>query len=130
MDELENKEEALFCLRPEIKLLTADSYKNVFANAQRFGNYSFTLLARENKLAHPRLGLAISKKCAKRAVDRNRIKRIIRESFRINQHKLPCVDIIAMCKTSAVKLDKQEVRKQIDQQWYFMRKKFSNSQAG
>ncbi len=89
-------------LTSELKLLTAENYKNVFAKAERFGNRSFTVLARENGLDHARLGLAISKKCAKRAVDRNRIKRHFRESFRLNQHKLPSVDIIAMCKPSAL----------------------------
>jgi len=112
-----------FRLTPELKLLTADNYKNVFAKAERFGNRSFTVLARENGLDHARLGLAISKKCAKRAVDRNRIKRHFRESFRINQHKLPCVDIIAMCKPSAISLDSATMREQIDSQWRFMRKK-------
>jgi len=108
------------------KLLTADHYKNVFAKAQRFGNHSFTVLVRKNELDHPRLGMAISKKNAKRAVDRNRIKRIFRESFRINQHKLPSVDIIAMSKPSALKLDNLEMRKQIDRQWHFIRKKFAS----
>ncbi len=117
----------IFCLTPELKLLTAENYKNVFAKAERFGNRSFTVLARENGLDHARLGLAISKKCAKRAVDRNRIKRIFRESFRLNQHKLPSVDIIAMCKPSAKSLDSVEIRKQIDVQWHFMRKKFKAS---
>lgn len=107
------------------KLLTAESYKNVFAKAQRFGNRSFTVLARKNDLGHARLGLAISKKCAKQAVDRNRIKRIFRESFRLNQHNLPCVDIIAMCKPNALSLDNRELRKQIDMQWHYMRKNFT-----
>ncbi len=75
-----------FHLTRELKLLTAENYQNVFAKAERFGNRSFTVLARENGLDYPRLGLAISKKCAKRAVDRNRIKRQFRESFRLNQH--------------------------------------------
>lgn len=114
-------------LTRELKLLTAENYQNVFAKAERFGNRSFTVLARENGLDHPRLGLAISKKCAKRAVDRNRIKRHFRESFRLNQHKLPCVDIIAMCKPSAISLDNAEMRTQIDAQWRFMRKKFKAS---
>ena len=114
-----------FHLIPELKLLTAESYKNVFAKAERFGNRSFTVLARENGLDHARLGLAISKKCAKRAVDRNRIKRHFRESFRINQHTLPCVDIIAMCKPNAISLDNANMREQIDSQWHFMRKKFA-----
>jgi len=117
----------IFCLTSELKLLTAENYKNVFAKAERFGNRSFTVLARENGLDHARLGLAISKKCAKRAVDRNRIKRIFRESFRLNQHKLPSVDIIAMSKPSAKSLDSVEIRKQIDVQWHFMRKKFKAS---
>ncbi len=116
-----------FHLTRELKLLTAENYQNVFAKAERFGNRSFTVLARGNGLDYPRLGLAISKKCAKRAVDRNRIKRHFRESFRLNQHKLPCVDIIAMCKPSAISLDNAEMRKQIDSQWRFMLKKFKAS---
>jgi ribonuclease P protein component len=112
-------------LTSELKLLTAENYKNVFAKAERFGNRSFTVLARENGLDHARLGLAISKKCAKRAVDRNRIKRHFRESFRLNQHTLPSVDIIAMCKPSALLLDNANMREQIESQWRFMRKKFA-----
>ncbi len=116
-----------FHLTRELKLLTAENYQNVFAKAERFGNRSFTVLARENGLDYPRLGLAISKKCAKRAVDRNRIKRQFRESFRLYKHKLPCVDIIAMCKPSVISLDNVEIRSQIDTQWRFMRKKFKAS---
>ena len=115
-----------YCLSRELKLLTADNYSFVFDKAERFGNYSFTVLARPNDLTHPRLGLAVSKKCAKRAVDRNRIKRLFRESFRINQHKLPSVDIIAMCKPSAIKLSNHEMHQQIEKQWHFMRKKFAS----
>ncbi len=108
----------------KLKLLTAENYQNVFNQAQRFGNRSFTVLATENNLGHARLGLAISKKCAKRAVDRNRIKRLFRESFRSQQHILPCVDIVAMCKPSALSLDNKEIKAQIETQWRFMRKKF------
>jgi len=118
--------EQRFKLPRDLKLLTAENYQDVFSKAERFGNYSFTVLARPNDLNHPRLGLAISKKCAKRAIDRNRIKRLFRESFRLNQHKLPSVDIIAMCKPSAIKLTNNEMHEQIDKQWHFMRKKFAS----
>lgn len=40
-----------------------------------------------------RLGLVVAKKVLRRAVDRNRAKRAIRESFRLNQ-RLPAVDIV------------------------------------
>ncbi len=108
----------------DLKLLNAESYKYVFNDSQRFGNRSLTVLARVNELDHPRLGLAISKKCAKKAVDRNRIKRLFRESFRLNQHTLPNVDIVAMCKPSILSLDNAEIQRQIETQWRFMCKKF------
>jgi len=120
-------DESRFNFTRELKLLTEENYRSVFAKAERFGNRSFTVLARDNGLGYPRLGFAISKKCAKRAVDRNRIKRHFRESFRLNQHKLPSVDIIAMCKPSALVLENADIRLQIDTQWRFMRKKFEVS---
>ncbi len=111
-------------LSRDLKLLTADSYQFVFSKPERFGNRALTVLARANNLEHPRLGLAISKKCAKKAVDRNRIKRLFRESFRLNQHTLPNVDIVAMCKPSILSLNNAEMQRQIETQWRFMRKKF------
>lgn len=125
----DKSENLTFHLSREQKLLTAEGYTYVFSQSQRFGNRSFTVLARENNVGHARLGLAISKKCAKRAVDRNRIKRIFRESFRLNQHELPSVDIIAMCKPSVLKLDNKDMHSQIETQWHFMRKKFPVSSA-
>jgi len=116
-----------FYFSRDLKLLSSEHYQNVFTGSQRFGNKSLTVLAKKNNLSHPRLGLAISKKCAKHAVDRNRIKRIFRESFRLHQHKLPSVDIIAMCKPSVLLLDKKEMHAQIETQWQFMQKKFLNS---
>jgi len=110
-----------------MKLLNADQYKTVFSNSQRFGNKSLTVLAKQNSLNYPRLGLAISKKCAKNAVDRNRIKRIFRESFRLHQHMLPSVDIVVMCKPNILTLDKQEMHSQIEFQWRLMQKKFPHS---
>ncbi|MEE9327632.1 MAG: ribonuclease P protein component [Cocleimonas sp.] len=107
-----------------LRLLLAADYQFVFNKAERFGNTSFTVLARKNNLDHARLGLAISKKCAKKAVDRNRIKRLFRESFRLNQYNLPNIDIIAMCKPNAIMLSNKEMHAQIETQWYFMRKKF------
>jgi ribonuclease P protein component len=106
-----------------LRLLTAKQYSHVFTNARRFGNQSFTLLVRYNDQVYPRLGLAIAKKSAKRAVDRNRIKRLLRESFRNRQHQLPPIDIIAMCRPSAVSLSNKQITKQLEQQWRYIEKK-------
>ena len=55
-----------------------------------------TLLARPGQHKHPRLGMAISRKVARNAVARNRIKRVIRESFRHWQTQLGAVDIVIL----------------------------------
>jgi ribonuclease P protein component len=108
----------------ELRLLDAAQYKYVFAGARRFGNRNFTILVRKNEVSHARLGLAIAKKAVKRAVDRNRIKRMIRESFRHMQVDLPKIDIIVMCRTSAARLSKAEMKQQLDQQWSYISRKF------
>ncbi len=109
-----------------LRMLTASQYSHVFSDARRFGNKSFTLLVRKNELSHPRLGLAIAKKNVKHAVDRNRIKRLLRESFRKRQHLLPPIDIIAMCRPSAIQLSNAQILEQLEQQWRYMQKKLSS----
>ena len=48
----------------------------------------------------PQLGLAISKKVHKLAVERNRFKRIARETFRLNQHQLNHWEFVVMAKSA------------------------------
>jgi len=76
-----------------------------------------TILAAPNDQGHPRLGLAISKKNAKRAVDRNRIKRIIRESFRQNQIRLPAVDLVVMAKPQTKSATNSELFTSLEHHW-------------
>jgi len=54
----------------------------------------FSVFARPNGLAHARLGIVTSKKVAPRAVDRNRVKRIVREAFRIWRDRLRGLDVL------------------------------------
>lgn len=61
------------------------------------------MLARPNERACARLGLAISRRTARRAVDRNRIRRLARESFR--HLELAALDFVVMAKRDAVAAD-------------------------
>jgi ribonuclease P protein component len=71
-------------------------FQHVFAQSHRSGDRYFTVLARRNELGYPRLGLAVSRKVAKSAVIRNRIKRIVRESFRHTQGRLDSFDVVVI----------------------------------
>lgn len=103
-----------FCFPPQCRLLTPAAYKNVFAQAVKSQDQYFTLLAVRNQLDHPRLGLAIAKKVIKRAVDRNRLKRIARESFRLRQHTLTALDIVVLARRDALTASPETLRQSLE----------------
>jgi ribonuclease P protein component len=93
-----NSHSSSFKLQKHSKLRDAKAYKFVFSKANKVGDTFFTVLYRENKaLHHPRLGVIVAKKNSKKAVERNRIKRLIRESFRLYPD-LPKYDIVILSK--------------------------------
>ncbi len=61
--------------------------------------------------------MAIPKKHIKRAVGRNRIRRIVRENFRHQQHDLPAIDIVVIAKAGIADLSNQEINKVLDKLW-------------
>jgi ribonuclease P protein component len=95
------------------RLLRPGDFSRVMAEAQRSSDSLFTVLARENALQRARLGLAISRKAARRAVDRNRIKRIARESFRHCGHNA-AVDVIVFARRPAATQARAELRRSLD----------------
>ncbi|WP_087023659.1 ribonuclease P protein component [Thaumasiovibrio subtropicus] len=107
-----------FAFRRELRLLTPEHYRYVFQQAHRAGSPHLTILARNNDLGHPRLGLAVPKKQIKTAVDRNRFKRLVRESFRLRQDTLPAKDFVVIAKKSANELSNEELNKVLHKLWH------------
>lgn len=101
----------------ELRLLTPEDFQPVFKNAIPAVSPHLTLLARKNKLQKPRIGMAIPKKHVKLAVGRNRIRRVVRESFRLQQHQLPNIDIVVVAKSGIADLSNQELNKVLDKLW-------------
>ena len=101
----------------ESRLLTPGQFQSVFTKPIRFGSSHITILVSQNPDNNNRLGLAIAKKRVKLAVQRNRIKRLIRESFRLNQHDLPHIDIVVMVKSGTEKLDNTQINQQLEKIW-------------
>ncbi|WP_124946847.1 ribonuclease P protein component [Sulfurirhabdus autotrophica] len=80
------------------RLHKTDEFSSVFNFRCSVGNHFFQVFARPNQLAYPRLGLIVSRKISKRAVDRNYIKRTIREFFRLNQQQFGSLDVVVRTK--------------------------------
>jgi ribonuclease P protein component len=70
----------------------------VFSSKHRSSDKSFLFLTQKNGINLARLGLAVPKKHIHRSVDRNRLKRIIRESFRLRQKQLEGKDVVVVVK--------------------------------
>lgn len=100
-----------------LRLLTPDQFKQVFQNPNRASTAEITILATPNQLNHPRLGLAIPKKHLKLANQRNRIKRLCREYFRLHQHSLPACDFVVIAKAGIGKLDNSQLTTMLNKLW-------------
>ena len=101
----------------EARIRRAGDFAAMRNASGRFGGRFFSVRYRENGLEHARLGLAISKRVSKRAVERNRIKRLVRESFRRFRAQLPAVDLLVMARDHAAGLPGPELLADIDQLW-------------
>lgn len=77
-----------------------------------------TVLARHNDRTIPRLGLAISRKRVGRAVERNLIKRVIRESFRHSRHRLRGLDLLVIGRGGLCRpLDRKRLQASLTRHW-------------
>ena len=99
------------------RLVKSSEYQRVFDQALRSASSAFTVLARANTGEEPRLGLVMSTRCARAAVDRNRLKRIVRESFRHNRDRFRGLDIVVIGKHGAARLFNAQLRSILDQHW-------------
>ena len=99
------------------RLLDAADFGRVFDGATRSRDKLFTVLCRHNATENARLGLAIAKKRCRRATARNRIKRVVRESFRRQQDLLSGLDVVVMNQPAAATADNAELFASLDRHW-------------
>ncbi len=108
------------------RLRSAAEFQRVFKQPQRFSDPLVTVLARANDAGYPRLGLAISRKAVRRAVGRNRIKRLVRESFRLSRSLLPNVDLVVMARPGIAELSNREILECLLAHWRRVAKRCAN----
>lgn len=120
----------IFAFSKYLRLLNARDYKAVFDDAPfRASHQHILVLSKPNLNPKPRLGLVIAKKNVRLAVQRNRIKRILRESFRLNQHQLPCLDFVVLARRNLDSLDNQQLHELFQKQWQKIINKAKNQGA-
>ena len=99
------------------RLRKSSEFKAIRGTRLTVSNKGLLLLAKPNVFNYPRLGLAVAKKNAKLAVQRNRIKRIARESFRHNMNKLPSIDVVLLVRQGITEINNEELHKCLEKLW-------------
>lgn len=95
-------------------------FRRVFAQSAVSRDPYFKVLFRDNGRDHARLGMAVSRRICRHASGRNRLKRLIRESFRAHQQQLAAAaghDLVVMPTEQAAAMCNRSLRESLEGHW-------------
>ena len=102
----------------DVRIHCAADYKSVFDGALfKVHQPHFLFLAKYTEQPKSRLGIVVAKKKVRRAHERNRVKRLARESFRLHQQQLDQLDIVVMPKNGIDAIPNAELHQQLQFAW-------------
>lgn len=104
----------------QARLIDAEAFSAVFARPKASRDAFFRVLSRANEQVNSRLGMAVSRKVCARATGRNRLKRIIRESFReqlATDDTATTRDFVVLPSPAAVAISNSELFRSLTQHW-------------
>lgn len=83
--------------RPHERILDPKDFRRAFERKRTASDSFLVVHGAENGLNHARLGISVGKKRVRKACDRNRIKRLLREAFRLNKAGIPAgIDFVVV----------------------------------
>jgi ribonuclease P protein component len=112
-----------FGFAPRQRLLSGSDFDRVYAVRWRVVDANFSINAAPNTLGIARLGLSISGKTVGNSVQRNRVKRQVRESFRMAAPTLPAFDLVVGARNGARTAHNAALRASLDALWDQIRKR-------
>ncbi|HUA89034.1 MAG TPA: ribonuclease P protein component [Steroidobacteraceae bacterium] len=104
-------------LPAQLRLRRKREFDAAYARGRRMGDGLFAVTVCANTIGSPRLGLAVAVRAAGGGVGRNRIRRIVRESFRVHQHELPPVDLVVSVRPKAGTAARAELHASLEGLW-------------
>jgi len=108
-------------LSRQSRLCGPKEFSRVFEQAVVSADAGFKVLGRLAEQRNSRLGMAVSREVDKRAVQRNRLKRVIRESFRMHylsdSPRPPAADIVVLPRRQAVAASNEQLFDQLASHW-------------
>jgi ribonuclease P protein component, eubacterial len=99
------------------RLRQAAEFRAVFAQGRKFVSRGFVVIAAPGNADQSRLGLALAKRRIARAVDRNRVKRVLRESFRVNRYRFATMDVVVLARSHTAAMNNSALFTQLAEIW-------------
>ena len=107
------------------RLTKPSEFRRVFQRPIVSSDDCFKVLARINEAGAARLGLAVSRQVDRSAVGRNRIKRVIRESFRQwNATSSTACDIVVLPRSQAASICNRKLDQSLTRHWLRLDQRF------
>jgi ribonuclease P protein component len=104
---------SLYTFRKEERIRRRADFQRISREGTKFQTPHFRVSILQNRLPHRRLGITVGRKVG-RAVQRNRLKRRIREFFRLNRGVLPeRADLVITAREGAAGLNDWQLSEEL-----------------
>jgi len=97
------------CFGTNKRIKTKTEFDQVINNSKKIYSHYFVTFIRDSAAGSSRVGVICSKKSIKLAVGRNRVKRVVREWFRLSQEEFDNKDMVFIVKRTANKASHEEL---------------------
>ena len=100
------------------RLAQSKDFQRAFREGRRFIKAHLVVYICPNQLDYARLGTIVPKKVVALSIQRHRLKRIVRESFRLNQNHLAGYDVIVRVRSKPYSTSL--IWSSLEQIWYMI----------
>lgn len=115
-----------YLFRPEQRIRNSAGFQAVFDSSQcKVAQPQYLVLVRGNTETKARIGFVIARKKVRFAVQRNRIKRLVRNSFRLHQYDLPAVDVVFIARQGLDGLTNVDLDNALKKTWQQLNRRYS-----
>ena len=92
-------------------------YRIVTGSKPALSDRFFVVYSKQANQTDGRLGVTVSRRVSAKAVDRNKIKRAVRESFRVHQVHNKKLDVVAIARRDARSANPCQLRSSLERHW-------------